>query len=232
MTKQPMKYYILANGDGTRWHNYKGVPKPLIEIDGETLLHRMIGLLHDNGVEKENIFICGRFEDDGATTIMTKSPTKREVFEEVANLAQGPFTILYGDCYYSATIIYDIVHRPINKFDEYLNPGGNEFTGCPWCEGYAHRCEDWEWWRDEMHELNSNTERITLYKDWYIHFWLLGFKEGLSMNRFVGQDCLDADHDILWHDETDDFDYPSDLDRFCKYTNHTCTNGGENETTE
>lgn len=20
------KYYILANGEGTRWHNYKGVP--------------------------------------------------------------------------------------------------------------------------------------------------------------------------------------------------------------
>ena len=37
-TKKPQarKWYILANGEGTRWHNYKGVPKQLIEIDGET----------------------------------------------------------------------------------------------------------------------------------------------------------------------------------------------------
>ena len=219
-----MKYYILANGEGTRWNNYMGVPKQLIEIDGETILHRMIRLLHENGVEKANIFICGPFEDDGAESIMTKSETKREVFEEIAELAKSPFIILYGDCYYTDACMKGIVSRPINKFDEFLCTTRNPNTGCPWCEGYAHRCEDWEWWRKEMHELNTSEDKITLYKDWFIHFWLLGFKEGESMNRFPKPGEYDPEHDVAWCDQTDDFDYPGDLDKFCVYTGHKCTN--------
>lgn len=219
-----MKYYILANGEGTRWKNYMGVPKQLIEIEGETILHRMIRLLRESGVPKENIFICGPFEDAEAMTIITKSPTKREVFEEIPNLAQSPFTILYGDCYYTADIIHDIVARPINKFDEYLNAGPNIYTGCTWPEGYAHRCLDWEWWRDRMHELNTNSEIITLAKDWYIHYWLLGYDTPEKINRFPKNGEFDAEHDIYWLDSTDDFDYPEDLDKFCRNTKLNCTN--------
>ena len=222
-----MKYYILANGEGTRWNNYKGVPKQLIEIDGETILHRMIRLLHDNGVEKEDIFICGPFEDEGAMSIMTKSKTKREVFEEIANLAQGPFVILYGDCYYTQAIMYQITHREIKKYDEFFTTSSNPHTGKPWAEGYAHRCEDWKWWRDEMHELNNSPEIIKTAKDWFIHWWLLGVKDA-RMNGYPVQ-CYNADHDIEWNDETDDFDFPADLDRFCVVTCHTCTNNNEKE---
>ena len=219
------KYYILANGEGSRWNNYKGVPKQLIEIDGETILHRMVRLLNEEGIPKNRIFICGPFEDAGATSITTKSPTKREVFEEIADLAKGPFVILYGDCYYTPAVIHAIINRPVvDKFDEFMNPSRNPYTGCPWCEGYAHRCTDWKWWKNEMHELNTNTDKISLYKDWYIHFWLLGFKSGDSMNRFPGKDTFDQDHDVYWCDETDDFDYPSDLDMFCVVTVHKCTN--------
>ena len=37
-----MKILILADGEGKRWGNYKGVPKHLLEIDGERLIDRMI----------------------------------------------------------------------------------------------------------------------------------------------------------------------------------------------
>lgn len=201
-----------------------GVPKQLIEIDGETILHRMIRLLREHNVPKENIFICGPFDDPEAMSIMTKSKTKREVFEEIAELAKSPFTILYGDCYYTNECIRQIVQNPINKFDEFMLAVPNPCTGCPWPEGYAHRCEDWEWWLKEMHELNTNTDKISLYKDWFIHFWLLGFKEGLEMNRFPTQENYNPEHDVRWCDQTDDFDFPEDLDRFCKVTGHVCTN--------
>ena len=220
--RQAMKYYILANGEGTRWHNYKGVPKQLIEIDGETILHRMIRLLREEGVDKKNIVICGKFEDEDATTVLTKSKTKREVFEEVANLAKGPFTILYGDCYYTKDCIHEVVTRPIKKYDEFFTVHPNPYTGCTWEEGYAHRCEDWKWWRDEMHELNNSPEIIKAAKDWFIHWWLLGVKDE-HMND-IPVECYNQDHDIVWLDETDDFDYPEDLDKFCQTTGHKCTN--------
>ena len=43
------------------------------------------------------------------------------------------------------------------------------------------------------------------------------------MNDFPVQ-CVDPAHDIAWMDETDDFDFPVDLDRFCRVTVHECTN--------
>lgn len=217
-----MKYYILANGEGTRWHNYKGVPKQLIEIDGETILHRMIRLLREEGVAKKNIIICGKFKDADATTKLTKSKTKREVFEEIANLAKSPFTILYGDCYYTKDCIHNIVTRPIKKYDEFFTIHPNPYTGCPWPEGYAHRCDDWEWWRDTMHEINTNPELIATPKDWFIHWWLLGVKDERINTPPV--ENFNPDHDIAWLDETDDFDFPEDLAKFCAATGKKCTN--------
>lgn len=221
-----MKYYILANGEGTRWHNYKGVPKQLIEIEGESILHRMIRLLHNEGVKKDDIFICGPFEDENAKSIMTKSPTKREVFEEIAELAKGSFTILYGDCYYTEECINMIVHRPINKFDEFLNKEANPNTGCTWPEGYAHRCLDWQWWLDKMRELNNGIKegRIIYDKDWFLHFWFLDSQHMERELYFPDNYDYDKDHDIYWCDKTDDFDYPEDLEKFCQHTGLRCTN--------
>ena len=220
--KAERKYYILANGEGTRWHNYKGVPKQLIEIEGETILHRMIRLLFEEGVKKENIIICGKFKDELATTKLTKSKTKREVFEEIANLAKGPFAILYGDCYYTKECIHEVVTRPVKKFDEFYTTHPNPNTGCPWPEGYAHRCDDWEWWRDTMHEINTNPELIATPKDWFIHWWLLGVKDERINTPPV--ENFNPDHDIAWLDETDDFDFPEDLAKFCATTGKKCTN--------
>lgn len=220
--KAERKYYILANGEGTRWHNYKGVPKQLIEIEGETILHRMIRLLSEEGVKKESIIICGKFKDELATTKLTKSKTKREVFEEIATLAKGPFAILYGDCYYTKKCIHEVVTRPVKKFDEFFTTHPNPNTGCPWPEGYAHRCDDWEWWRDTMHEINTNPELIATPKDWFIHWWLLGVKDERINTPPV--ECFNPDHDIAWLDQTDDFDYPEDLAKFCAATGKKCTN--------
>ena len=52
-----MNYYILANGEGKRWGNYKGVPKHLIEIDGETLIDRTVRLLAKYRRKGEDIII-------------------------------------------------------------------------------------------------------------------------------------------------------------------------------
>lgn len=41
---------IIAAGDGTRWGNYLDRPKHFIEIDGETILHRTVRLLNENGI--------------------------------------------------------------------------------------------------------------------------------------------------------------------------------------
>ena len=225
-----MNYYILANGEGKRWKNYKGVPKHLIEIDGETLIDRTVRLIvnQSKAIHEDytNIYICGPYLHKDAVSIMTKSKTKREVFEEIAaHAGTEPFVILYGDCYYTEAIIKDITERPIWRFDEYFCAGPNPNTGCKWPEGYVHRVADPEWFREKMHELNTceQIKELDRGKDWFIHWWLLGER---NMNKLIKYRVIYAneDHDIQWCDETDDFDFPEDLDTFCKVTGHKCTN--------
>lgn len=57
-----MLYIIMADGDGKRWSNYLGVPKHLIEINGETLLARIVRLLKENGIQDKDIIITARDE--------------------------------------------------------------------------------------------------------------------------------------------------------------------------
>src|SRR5690606_25765723 len=53
--KRSMRALILAQGDGKRWQRKDGdyplgVPKHLVEVDGEPVLHRLIRLLRNRQV--------------------------------------------------------------------------------------------------------------------------------------------------------------------------------------
>lgn len=54
-----MTVYVLAAGSGSRWGNYRGVPKHLIEIDGESILQRTVRLF---GSYDSDVRVVGREE--------------------------------------------------------------------------------------------------------------------------------------------------------------------------
>ena len=221
-----MRYYILAGGSGTRWNNYKGRDKCLLLINGEMLLDRTVRLLLDNGVEAKDIIICGNeavrdgiYLDDSlhiaadAEFEMLGANSKREAFEMVGEMAKGPFAILLGDTYYTEAIIKDIVERPVKKWAHWFNPNPNKYTGCPWSEGYCHKVMDWEWWNIQMRDFNARVRagEIEDGRDYAIN----GFLEDRPMNMIYFHDfSYMSDVDIYWNDETDDFDFPEDYDRF------------------
>ena len=57
-----MRYVIMANGKGSRWNNYEGIPKHLISIGGETLLQRTTRLVHSFDSQAE-VIITSRNPD-------------------------------------------------------------------------------------------------------------------------------------------------------------------------
>ena len=214
-----MKVYILANGEATRWGNYRNCDKQLIPIDGEPLLNRTVRLLRTEGLKQKQVIICGKYKVKGSSNIVTVSKTKREVFEEVANLTDEPFIILYGDCYYTEAIIHDLLTREIKQYAEWFNVSPNPNTGKKWAEGYAHKIVDVEWFKQEMSELNQKVANgeINYGMDWVLHWWLLGERENLDRHPLQ---LVDKEKDIYWCDETDDFDYPIDLEHFLRTTKH------------
>ena len=192
------RWFILAGGSATRWEGYLGHKnKCYLEIDGESLIDRTIRLLEDNGVHNYDVVLEGY-------------NSKREAFEGIAREAQEPFGILLGDCYYTEAIIKDATHRDETEWKHYYNCLPNQWTGCGWEEGYIHLVPNWEWWLDKMSEFNRKCDsgEIQFYKDYQIDRYLRGY----STEEYRGA-TLD-EHDIYWNDETDDFDYPSDYDKF------------------
>ena len=192
------RFYILAGGSATRWKGYQGVKnKCYLKIDGETLVDRTIRLLEANGINNYEVILDGY-------------DSKRKAFEGIAKKDKGGFGILLGDCYYTEAIIKDATSRDVKEWTHYYNCLPNPWTGCNWEEGYIHLVPDRKWWADKMAEFNNKCDsgEIKFEKDYQIDRFLRGYDTGEYRYNELDK------HDIFWCDETDDFDYPEDYDKF------------------
>lgn len=192
------KWFILAGGSATRWQGYQGVEnKCELKIDGERLIDRTKRLMAENGITDVEVVEKGY-------------NSKREAFEGIAKKAKGPFGILLGDCYYTEAIIEDAVNRDVTEWRHYYSPLANYWTGCTWAEGYIHLVPNWKWWAEKMTEFNKLVDdgKIDFKKDYQIDRYLRGYDPEERRVSTIDE------HDIFWLDETDDFDYPADYDKF------------------
>ena len=191
-----MKYVIMAAGKGTRWNNHLGVPKHLIEINGETLLGRTTRLLKEHNVDYVITTSDERYKQYGKTEPQQKNDAEIDRFQ-VMNDKQ--ICYLYGDVYYTEEAINTIINTPtdeilffgshveifavkvVNKdlFYQHKNRVKDLFL-----TGKINRCIGWEVYRS-LNNIPFNEHKIT--------------------NRYV-----------YIEDGTDDIDYPEDYENFKK----------------
>lgn len=129
-----IKVLILCAGTSSRWNNYMNVPKQLIKIDNETLLDRMIRLLHKNNITDINIVSnvkshktnnCGFFRPPKSGWIL-------ETFLSTQKIWTDRNIILLGDVYYSSCALKTVVkyegdiaafgRSGSSKFTEFIRP--------------------------------------------------------------------------------------------------------------
>lgn len=105
-----MKYIIMADGKGTRWNNYRDIPKHFIKVDGETLLERTVRLLHekDPGCQVTITSHDPRYEVPGAVRYEPKNNVL-EIDRFTSELIEDNICFLYGDTYYSESAVTSIV---------------------------------------------------------------------------------------------------------------------------
>lgn len=105
-----MKYIIMADGKGTRWNNYRDIPKHFIEIDGETLLRRTVRLLREADPKCQVIITSHdpRYEVEGAVRYEPKNNVL-EIDRFTTELIEDDVCFLYGDTYYAESAIRSIV---------------------------------------------------------------------------------------------------------------------------
>lgn len=189
-----MRYIIMADGEGKRWGNYKGVPKHLITVEGETILERTIRLLLKFGIAETDIWVTSsdpRYKTIWNNTIpQSIKDCELERFEE--SLINGPICYLYGDVYYTEPAMQTIIETDT---DDIL------FFG-----------SDWEIFAIKVKEINKFLNEKHKVKEKY----MTG-----ELNRCIGWEIYRSLHGLLMEDEYD-FDNHKITDDYVKILDETC----------
>jgi hypothetical protein len=203
---------VLAAGEGKRWNNYTGVPKHLLEIDGESLIQRTTRQI---SAYADRTFVVGT--DNSYKTEFSelfipekkKSPLEMHKFSSSEELWSERTVLLFGDAYYTDEAISTIV-QDTEDFTFFLRSGASSFTQKPYGEIYAFS------FLDSIHEtlrksINTLLDQHDIYSagGWSLMRHLLGIS-----HRSRTKDHLTKGHYIEIDDWTEDFDYPHDLDRW------------------
>ncbi|MCA1306782.1 nucleotidyltransferase family protein [Microbacterium esteraromaticum] len=113
-----MRYVIMANGHGTRWGGHNGIPKHLIEFDGETLLRRIVRQVAEADPGADIVISASnpRYETEGARRHVPEV-NELELDRFVPELIDDEVCFLYGDTLYSTSAIATIVAEPTSEID-------------------------------------------------------------------------------------------------------------------
>lgn len=187
-----MKYIIMADGDGKRWNNYLGVPKHLVEINGEPLLARTTRLLKENGITDYLITTRdARYKQYGETKPQANRDCEIDRFDEV----NEPVCYLYGDVYYTKHAMETIVNTETKDI---------LFFGSEW-EIFAIKIVNTE----EFYKHKNKVKR--LYFDGKIKR-CIGWEIYRSMLGIPFEEHIISENYIKILDGTNDLDNPADYD--------------------
>ena len=192
-----MKYIIMADGKGTRWNNYHNIPKHLIEIGGETLLARTVRLLRENDARADIVITSHdpRYEVPGARRYEPQN-NHLEIDRFTEELIADDVCFLYGDTFYSESVIQKIADTPAEKLLFF----GNERSIV------AIKVADGALFRQHVDRVRALflAGKIEKCIGWQVYQSF----EGLPF----GEKTIAADY-ILIQDGTEDFNSPEDYNR-------------------
>lgn len=192
-----MKYIIMADGKGTRWNNYRDIPKHFIEIGGETLLARTVRLLRENDARADIVITSHdpRYEVPGARRYEPQN-NHLEIDRFTEELIADDVCFLYGDTFYSESVIQKIADTPAEKLLFF----GNERSIV------AIKVADGALFRQHVDRVRVLflAGKIEKCIGWQVYQSF----EGLPF----GEKTIAADY-ILIQDGTEDFNSPADYNR-------------------
>lgn len=101
----------MADGKGTRWDNYMGIPKHLAEVDGEPIIARTVRLLNEKTDGIAEVIITShdpRYEFTGSKR-HEPIDNNLEIDRFTRELIVDDICFLYGDTYYTDEALDEIL---------------------------------------------------------------------------------------------------------------------------
>jgi len=235
------KYYKTQStiGSPNRWGNYLGVPKHLIPIKGEPLIHRTQRLLLENGAS--NIWVsCNKqnfdsYVIDGCNAIETNFEASAlypdHEFMHIKGMENkdGVTVQLFGDVYYTEELIKHVIENKSEDWHYYGRKMSSQITKKIYGEHFV-----WYYHISKLKKLiESSTKACEITKKFIEDYenkinpypWIMEESSKMAYRIMAGLDPEDPHatenfHWVEWNDETEDFDYPIDWDNWSKSLPH------------
>lgn len=143
--KPSKRVILLCAGHGERWGNYLGIPKHLVEVDGERLVDRTVRLVRERTIDA-TIFIISFDPRCEVAGTMRFEPghgperfTDTDKFLSSAELwsDDSPTIVLYGDVFFTEAAMETICSYDRDTFAFFGRPRPSECTGHLWQEMFA-----------------------------------------------------------------------------------------------
>lgn len=195
---------ILAAGDGFRWGNYRGTAKHFVDIDGEKLLHRTCRQFL---TYSSDVYVVGKSEEYSYPGTKLFIPPRDPNWGDFAKYksskelwSSGRTILAFGDVNYSDAAINTITSTP-GEIMFFLRPGHSTITGG----------------RPEVFTLafdGSAHERINAALDQLIRGKVPPPGASRTYHHLVRPHYTDNNLHTIIDDETTDFDFPYDYDKW------------------
>ena len=209
---------VICAGEATRWGDYTGRPKHLIEIGGERLLDRTTRLAREYGARE--VLVVAKpghpeYASPGAQLVEAHLDPSRydaDKFLSSRHLwsTRGRTVVLYGDCYFTDEAM-DVILTPREDWTHYCRFTGSAVTGATSGECFAVG-----FWPQHHAEYEAALHRVALLRRRGVLSRCGGWETYRAMNG-VQSHRLRAHRAYARHvvidDLTEDFDKPADYDR-------------------
>ena len=203
--------FVLAAENGVkqeRWASFMKCPKQFIEVMGEALIHRTLRLcgLHFK-CDIHLLAINGLYDSLPVIKLVPESfATKaHSVLSVLDEWKGGDLVVLYSDVYYSDAAFQCVLHTPGTHF--FGRAGRSAFTFKNYGELFALRVawDDKDYLSEMLHVCVDNYGRTGQQSFWALYRLMAGFP--------VDKHRVESRLFIEMHDETDDIDFPQDVQR-------------------
>jgi choline kinase len=209
-----VKVIILSAGSGTRWGNHSGVPKHLIDVDGEPLLYRTA---RQFGKYTPDVTIVApddhRYQVEGCKTYIPKVDFTKEMdkFMSSMSLWKGQtqnVVLVYGDVYFTDEAVEKVMTYS-GSWKYFCRPWESKITGKNCKEIFAIYVpvQDQKFVADSIRniaDLQTSTGGWSLFRKLTLNISNKGRDEDRRM--------FEAGCHVVIDDWTEDFDYPEDYD--------------------
>jgi hypothetical protein len=219
---------VMAGGPGDRWADYTGVPKHLVDVNGEVLLRRTIGQLAAAGLAR--IIIVGpptgddRYEIPGAEIIRSQRRGPAAIYE-LFDLEKpwdsgiwnhgGRTLVVFGDVWFSTEAIGRISAGTQDEFVDGYRWYGRRRSGVE--TGFRNpeifAIAFWASMQPRLHEAMAESLRLYHHKEitrcggWEAYMLL----RGLPLKPVAISGAFENIDDL-----TEDFDCASDFETWRK----------------